>query len=225
VTTLGSADLTRLRDVGVFAERLIGESLWDHQLEAATSPARFRTIIAGRQVGKSRCLAVMALHRAFTTTGARVLILSAGEDSAKQLLGEVSQLATSSPWLGGSVAADDTAKVVLSNGSVIRCVPASQRRVRGWAVDLLILDEACFIAQDLWDAARYTILARPGSRVVLASTPYGRQDHFAAQMYRLGVDAQPGLRQLALAVDSEPAGRSRAGGALANYGSAAGVSA
>lgn len=184
-------ELERLRDVEVFAGRLVGEPLWPHQVEVARSPARFRMVCAGRQVGKSRTLAVIALHAAFTTAGYRVLVVSAGEDASKDLMAEISALA-SSEWLGGSVADDDSTKIVLSNGSTIRCIPASQRRARGKSIDLLILDEAAFIDQTLWDAAKFTILARAGSRVVLSSTPYGRRDRFFAQYWRLGMDAPAG---------------------------------
>lgn len=185
------SELARLRDPEVFAERLIGEPLWPHQAEVAQSPARFRCICAGRQVGKSRTLAVVALHHAFTHAGALVLVISAGEDASKDLLGQMSALAAS-PWLGGSVAADDSTKIVLSNGAVIRCVPASQRQVRGKSVDLLIVDEAAFVAADLWHAARYTVLARPGSRVLLSSTPYGRRSGWFATLWRAGLAGEAG---------------------------------
>lgn len=185
------AQLEQLREIGAFAARLIGEPLWAHQLELARSEARFRTVCAGRQVGKSRTLAVIALHHAFTQPNSRVLLISAGEDAAKDLLAEVAGLAQS-PLLGASVEEDDSAKVVLSNGSVIRCVPASHRRARGKSIDLLILDEACFIPEEIWDAAKFVILARPGSRVVMASTPYGKLDRFFARHYRLGRDGRDG---------------------------------
>ncbi|MGH3679893.1 MAG: terminase large subunit domain-containing protein [Natronosporangium sp.] len=188
---MAASDLVRLRDVGVFAGRLIGESLWPHQLEVATSPARFRCICAGRQVGKSRTLAVVALHAAFCTAGLRVLVVSAGDDASKDLLAQVSALA-SSPWLGGSVAADDSTRIVLSNGSVIRCVPASTKQIRGKSVDLLIVDEAAFVSEEIWSAARYTILARPGSRVVLSSTPFGRRSGWFATLWRLGLSGEAG---------------------------------
>lgn len=188
---LTRAELDQLREIGTFAERLIGEELWPHQLELARSEARFRTACAGRQVGKSRTLAVIALHHAFTHPESRVLIISAGEDAAKDLLGEVAGLAQA-PLLGASVEEDDSAKIVLSNGSVIRCVPASHRRARGKSIDLLILDEAAFIPEEIWDAAKFVILARPGSRVVLSSTPYGRLDRFFARHYRMGRDDRPG---------------------------------
>jgi hypothetical protein len=55
------------------------------------------------------------------------------------------------------------------------------------AVDLLIMDEAAFIPGDIWTAARYSVIARRGSRVVACSTPYGRQDHWFAVTYRAGL--------------------------------------
>lgn len=173
-------------DPGAFAEVLIGEPLWPHQLDVVRSPARIRCICSGRQAGKSRTLAVLALHRAFTLPGALVLLLSAGEDAAKDLLGEVAALAAA-PLLGGSVVDEGKSQVTLSNASTIRSVPASERQVRGKAVDLLILDEAAFIDETIWRAARYTVIARPGSRVVMASTPFGRRDRFFSVHYRAGL--------------------------------------
>ncbi|MBB5075832.1 terminase large subunit domain-containing protein [Nonomuraea endophytica] len=180
-----------LRDVRVFAERLIGEPLWPHQAQVALSPARTRVMCCGRQAGKSRTLAVIALHGAFTQAGYRVLVLSAGEDAAKDLMAEISGLA-SSPLLAGSVVDDNASRVTLTNGSTIRCVPASEKQVRGKSVDLLILDEAAQIPDELWRAARYSIIARPESRVVLASTPFGGRDRFFAQLYHLGTNGAEG---------------------------------
>jgi hypothetical protein len=172
-------------DIDVFARELVGEPLWDHQLAIARSPARIRCVCSGRQAGKSRTLALLALHAAFVRPEQRVLILSAGDDAAKDLLAEASALCQA-PLLAGSVADASRSQITLSNGSTIRSVPASPRRVRGQAIDLLILDEACFIDEEIWTAARYTIIARPGSRVVMASTPWGAADRFFAVHYRAG---------------------------------------
>jgi hypothetical protein len=53
-------------DVAVFARLLVGQPLWDHQRAVLASPARYRLVTAGRQVGKSRSLAVAALHQAYS---------------------------------------------------------------------------------------------------------------------------------------------------------------
>jgi len=67
---------------------------------------------------------------------------------------------------------DEQAQLVtLDNGSEIRSVPASERAVRGWSVDLLLADEAALTPDDLLlGAALPTTAARPDARVVLASS-------------------------------------------------------
>lgn len=78
------------KDVSHFAEALLGRPLWRHQREVVESDARHRVICSGRQAGKSTTLAVSALHTAFTKPGLFVLIISAGEQAARDLLGNES---------------------------------------------------------------------------------------------------------------------------------------
>jgi hypothetical protein len=178
-------------DVAVFADLLIGEPLWPHQLDLARSYARIRCVCSGRQAGKSRTLAVLSLHEAFARPATRVLIISAGEEAAKDLLSEISALAKS-PLLTGSVLDDERHQINLTNGSSIRSVPASEKQVRGKSVDLLVIDEAAFVSEEIWTAARYTAVGRQGSRVVMASTPWGPKDRFFALTYRAGVRHEAG---------------------------------
>lgn len=179
-------ELVRRARAGIdfFARVLTGEELWPHQVALASSVARIVAACIGRQAGKSRTLAVLALWHAWRTPGFRVLVLSAGEDAAKDLLAEIARLA-GSPLLAGSVVDSTASTITLSNGSTIRCVPQSEKQVRGKSIDLLILDEAAYIDEEIWRAARYTILARPGSRVFMCSTPRGRRDRFFATHYHL----------------------------------------
>ncbi|WP_214365621.1 terminase large subunit domain-containing protein [Pseudonocardia sp. H11422] len=184
--TAAAAD--ELLDVESFAARVLGRPLWPHQVDVARSPARYRVICAGRQVGKSVLLAVIALHTAATRRDAVVLIVSAGEEAAKRLLADVADLATSSPLLRGSVLDETKGSLTLSNGSVIRSVPASERQIRGWPVDLLVVDEAGFVSNDIWRAAEPAIIARPGSRVILSSSPWGGLLAFFRALWQRGLD-------------------------------------
>ena len=182
-------------DVGIFAEVLLGQPLWPHQLDLARSTSRITTIISGRQAGKSTAMAVTATHEAFRARYCVILIVSAGDEASKDVLSQVSTFA-SSPLLAGSVVDDGRHLVALSNGSTIRSVPASEAQIRGKAVDLLIIDEACFVSEEVWQAARYTVIARPDSRIILASTPWGRQDRFCAVNYRAGLRGEAGFASL-----------------------------
>lgn len=181
-----------LRDPVRFGKMLCGAPLWDHQVAVAKSRARYRIICSGRQAGKSRALAVLALQRAFSQPGAVVLIVSAGETAARRLLAEVATLAKS-PMLSASVLDDNQTVLVLSNGSRVMSVPASQKQIRGWAVDLLILDEAGWISNEIWRAAEPAIIARPGSRVIMCSSPWGGPEDFYRQLWQRGMDSPGGM--------------------------------
>jgi hypothetical protein len=184
--TLTRQDVAAARDdVGTFAELLVGAPLWPHQLDLARCDSRIAAVCSGRQSGKTRAIAVMCLHSAFAAPERRVLIVSAGESASKDVLREVSMLATS-PILSGSVVDDERHQVTLSNGSTIRAVPASPRQIRGQSIDLLVIDEAAYVDESVWTAAKYATIARPGSRVVLSSTPWGRRDGWFSVAYRAG---------------------------------------
>jgi len=61
--------------------------------------------------------------------------------------------------------------------------------VRSAEADLLLVDEAGFVSQEVWEAAEPVILARPGSRVLLASSPWGGVEHFFRQLWVQGMTA------------------------------------
>jgi hypothetical protein len=165
------ADLARLRDdLSAFAEA-VGLPLTAWQVASLGLEQRVTVVIGPRQAGKSRALVALATWWAYRQPGQRVLVISSGEDGARRLLGEVRRLVTGSPMLAASVVDEGAALVKLSNGSEIRSVPASERAVRGWSVDLLLCDEAALISDDLLlGAALPTVAAREHARVVLASS-------------------------------------------------------
>jgi hypothetical protein len=136
-------------------------------------------------------MAVIALHEAFIAPDRLTLVVSATDDAAKRLLAEVALLA-SGPLLAGSVVDESKSRLVLTNGSQVVSVPASEKQVRGFAADLLIIDEAAFVDEAVWNAARFTTVAR-GGRIVLASTPYGRRDRFFAVAFFAGLAGTPGI--------------------------------
>jgi hypothetical protein len=178
-------------DVALFAELLVGQPLWPHQAEVLSSPARTRAMLCGRQSGKSRALAIAALHEAFGAGDRLVLVVSAGESAARRLLSEPATLA-SAPLLRGSVLDESKSALTLSNGSRVVSVPASERQIRGFAVDLLIVDEACFCDDAVLTAAQFTTVARSG-RMLLASTPWGRRDRWFARMFQAGFAGSDGF--------------------------------
>ena len=166
-------DITQARrDLGAFAT-LIGWPLETWQRDPLKLETRQTVLISPRQCGKSRSLSVLALWWAFRKPNQMILVLSAGDVAASRLLRTIRQ-AAAHPLLGASVNDETQHRVILSNGSEIRSVPASDSQIRGWTVDLLVVDEAAWLPADiLLAAALPTTAARPDARVVLASHAVG----------------------------------------------------
>jgi len=137
-------------------------------------------------------LATIALFEAATRPNILVLVVSAGEDAAKRLLADCVGLASRSPILSSGKTDEGKSLLALSNGSRIISVPASIRQIRGNPVDLLILDEAAFISNEIWEAAERSILALAGSRIVATSSPWGSMEHWFRRGWNLGKDSKDG---------------------------------
>jgi hypothetical protein len=175
------------RDPLVFARLVIGEPLWAHQEAVVRSSAVYRVICAGRRAGKTRVFGTLALHQGVAVQESQVLIVSATDRSSKRMLKDIAGMAARAELLRDTVDDESTSKLLLSNGSLIECVPASMGAVRSAEADLLIVDEAGFVDQSIWEAAEPTVISRPGSRVLICSTPWGAPDHFFRSLWEQGM--------------------------------------
>lgn len=179
--------------VAEFAERVLRRPLWGHQLEAADAVAFITTIAAARRTGKTSLVETLAIWTAFGHRGCRVLILSATAEAARRLTENIGETLASHPETRGAVVDDFATRIRLGNGSQIISLPASQKQVRGYGkgVLLLILDEAGFQGDEMWQAALYTAMDEKanGSRIVLCGTPWG--DGFFRREFIAGLDGDP----------------------------------
>ena len=120
---------------------------------------------------------VLGLHKALIAPGSLILILAPAERQAKELFTKV---ASSYRALGHVIAADSYRKLgmELSNGSRIEALPGTEKTIRGFSgVDLLLVDEASRVADELYYAVR-PMLAVSGGQLLMMSTPYGRRGVF-----------------------------------------------
>lgn len=163
-------DVDRARgDLGVFA-RVAGVNVADFQLRSFGLEKFVTAVVASRQLGKSLCLALLALWWAFHEPEQHVLLLAPSEEGSRRLLRTVRDLATASPLLRSSVVDETAGTLTLTNGSVIRALAASERSARGWSANLLLVDEAQLVPDELISAVLPVLSAREGSRVVMAGS-------------------------------------------------------
>jgi hypothetical protein len=181
-------------DVVAFADRVLGQPLWNHQAEAARSDAFITSIAAARRTGKTELGETLAIWTAMRERNVTVLILSATQDAARRLTESIAAKLNANRLTRGAVVDDFATRITLTNHSRIISLPASQRQVRGYGrgVRLVILDEAGFMPKELWAAAHYTALdERPQSRILMLGTPWGGPEHFFRRAFGAGLDGDP----------------------------------
>jgi len=146
------------------------------QAAALRSTAPRQLWLACRQSGKSSTAAVAALHTALTVPGSLTLVLSPSQRQSGLLYRTMRGLTTRLPARVGMV--EDTAtSMTFASGSRIVALPGSAATIRGFsAPDLVIEDEAAFVADETHHAIR-PMLAVSGGRLLLLSTPFGKRGH------------------------------------------------
>jgi hypothetical protein len=148
---------------------------WQERLLRSDAP---RVLLnCARQSGKSTMAAIIALHQALWRPSSLVLILAPAERQAKELFSKVAEAYRA---LGHIIPADSYRKMgmELANGSRIEALPGTEKTIRGFSgVDLLLVDEASRVADELVFAVR-PMLAVSGGRLMMLSTPYGRRGVF-----------------------------------------------
>jgi tRNA(Met) C34 N-acetyltransferase TmcA len=162
-----------------FAQSLeIVPDLWQEQLLGSEAP---RILLnCSRQSGKSTMASILALHKALSRPGSLILILAPAERQAKELF---SKVATFYRTLGHIIPMDSYRKLGmnLASGSRIEALPGTEKTIRGFSgVDLLIVDEAARVADELYYTVR-PMLAVSGGRLMLLSTPFGKRGVFYEQ--------------------------------------------
>lgn len=151
---------------------------WQREILEYTGNIALR---AGRQVGKSTIIAMKAAKLAIENDKFSVMVISATERQAYLLFSKILLYLDDnykSKIMKGKNRPTKS-EIKLYNGSVIRCLPTGLDGlgIRGYTINLLIADEAAFIPGDVWPAV-IPGLATTGGRIILLSTPFGRQGYF-----------------------------------------------
>ncbi len=180
-------DLASALDPVRFAQRAgIQPDEWQERV--LRSSARQQILCCSRQAGKSTVSATVALHQAVYVPGSLVLLLAPVGRQSKELLAKVRGVYADTSE--GDAEADNQVTLELANGSRIVVIPAKQANIRGFsAVSLLVVDEAAFVPDEVYQAVR-PMLAVSQGRIVLLSTPNGKRGFFHFEWAEGGADWQ-----------------------------------
>jgi hypothetical protein len=150
------------------------------QAELLRSDASRVLLLCARQTGKSTTAAMQALHQAIYRPPALVLVLSPTQRQSGELFKKIRSLysAVGSPI---DVPQESALRLELQNGSRILSLPGKEDTIRGFSgVDLIIVDEAARVLDELYYAVR-PMLAVSGGRLMALSTPFGKRGWFHSE--------------------------------------------
>jgi hypothetical protein len=153
------------------------EELDPWQENALRSEAPRILFNVSRQGGKSSVSGLLSADTALRVPGSLTLMLAPSERQAKETFAKAAHfyLAT------GQIVPPDSYRKLgmqLTNGSRIEALPGTEKTIRGFSgVDLLIVEEAARVADELYYAVR-PMLAVSGGRLVMLSTPCGKRGVF-----------------------------------------------
>lgn len=170
-------DLARCLDPVLMARDCgIEPDPWQADLLCSTS--RYVLLLASRQSGKTTTTGLIAIHCAIYLPGALIVILSPSQRQSAEMLRTL-KLLLSKLEGAPALASESTLKIELANGSRILALPGTEKTVRGLAgVDLILLDEASRIEDELIAAIRPMLATKPNGRLIALTTPAGKRGWF-----------------------------------------------
>lgn len=165
-------------DVLTFAESVRFEpDPWEQwQLDFFTNNDDQVALNCHRGAGKTAAVSVKVLHQIITVPNYQVLALSRSDEAAMQLTGYVKKrygMLVGQP----RPEKDNEHKFQLPNGSGVTSIPCGDNSPRSYHVNMMVEDEAAFVPQAVYMAARPTVRAKRG-RYLILSTPKGKIGHF-----------------------------------------------
>ena len=168
---------------------LVNFKLHDFQQDMINSMAdnRHTIITTARQVGKSTTTCGFILWYIIFHSEKNVAILANKAETAQEILGKVQLAYEHLPkWLQQGVVEWNKRSLELENNSRVIASATSASAIRGYAINLLFIDEAAFIEnwEEFFTSVFPTISSGKTTKIVLVSTPNG-MNHF----YKLWAEA------------------------------------
>lgn len=160
-----------------FVETVIGVEPYDYQKEVLDNENDRKAFVSGRQVGKSRTAAWMALHHALTHSNHEILITAPTQRQSSNLFKQIKTEMAESVIPSELWGTERETRTVLEfeNGTNLYCLPTgdSGSTIRGYTADYLVVDEAAFIEDEVFEQALMPMLATTDGSMTLLSTPMG----------------------------------------------------
>lgn len=165
------ASPTLLRDDPIyFASKVLDIGLHEGQKRILRCKDRFIAVRAARRFGKSYVFSIYAAWAACTHANYRVVCISKSQRQSSEMFNTIYRMISNSP-MAESITRSTQTRLEFTNGSVIESLPGgSYDSIRGVTINLVLIDEAAYVPEELFVVLYPTIITTKGM-VVLISTP------------------------------------------------------
>lgn len=172
----GVTEMERPRDALAIA-KFLARNLDEWQHRALTTDRHDILLTVTRQGGKGEVATLLALDGVLNHDNFTVVIVSRTDRQAQRLLRRIKKYYKQLSYVPELVL-DSQIRMELVNGSEIIAVPGSEETIRGIeAVDLLIIDEAALVPDQLYFAVQ-PMTATTNGRTIAMTTARGRRGWF-----------------------------------------------
>ncbi len=154
-------------------EPLLGIELDPWQKDFLRNDAKRICLNCHRQSGKSLICAIKAIHRSLLPNQT-VVIISPSQRQSSQLHHKIRKLLRE---MGIIPKVDNATSTELNNGSRIISLPGSPWTVRGFTANIVIVDEAAGVDEEVFAAVSPMLLTTDGTLIIL-STPQGQKGFY-----------------------------------------------
>jgi hypothetical protein len=175
---------THCKIISLDSEQLIPFELYPYQERFIQTLQDSRRVISmqPRQMGKSQTVAAYVLWYTLFNNNKTVAILAHKSDAAMEILSRYQLMYENVPiWMQQGIKTWNKGDVDLENGSSVFTAATSSAGIRGKSVNLLYVDEAAIIPNNIADqffTSVYPVVsAGETTKIILTSTPLG-YNHF-----------------------------------------------
>jgi len=170
-----------LNEPSYFVKHYLNEEPFDYQKEFMDKDDDRKVFVSGRRVGKSRTAAWLALWKAVTFEQVEVLLTAKAQRQSMELFNQVQAEMRNSniPSDQWGVVRSTRTEINFDNGSRIIALPVGRdgSNIRGYGgpENMIIVDEAAFIDDAIFQQVLLPMMAVGGGTFILLSTPFGKK--------------------------------------------------
>ena len=149
----------------------------------------FITLNAGRQSGKTALAEQQAIYWAGSLKNKTVYWVSPTQGQTSKVYKQILEMIVETPLIKSHKGSMGDTEIVFSNNSIIKFRSSAQEdSLRGETIEYLIIDEAAFVKESVFQEILLPMLNVRGKKCLIISTPKGKNWFF--YQYQRGMKAK-----------------------------------